>query len=153
MKFHKVWYFWRCGGHFGYFLTFFKDFWLKFTFSDKPTKIAQSYSWFFRLLRYCQNHDIDCAILCGLLRKAELYFWCKATRFSWNCFREILEHCALLLIATNATKTSIFFYSFFFLSLHPFNPNRFMCKYAKKSIFHESISIQTGKRLVLRNDA
>ena len=50
-------------------------------------------------------------------------------------------------IATNAPKkrTSLFFILSTLLTR--------IDSYAKKSIFHESINIQTGERLVLRNDA
>ena len=50
-------------------------------------------------------------------------------------------------IATNAAKkrTSLFFILSTLLTR--------IDSYAKKSIFHESINIQTGERLVLRNDA
>ena len=50
-------------------------------------------------------------------------------------------------IATNAPKkrTSLFFILSTLLTR--------IDSYAKKSIFHESIDIQTGERLVLRNDA
>ena len=46
---------------------------LKFSFSEKATKFAQSSLWFWRLLSKCQNHKDDCTNFCGLLRKAELY--------------------------------------------------------------------------------
>ena len=68
-------------------------FWVKFSFSEKatkiwaiclmvltftaflrrPQKIVQSALWFWRLLSKCQNHEEDFANFCGLLRKAELY--------------------------------------------------------------------------------
>ena len=45
---------------------------IKFSFSEKAAKFAQSSSWFWRSLSKFQNHKDDSANFCGLLRKAEL---------------------------------------------------------------------------------
>ena len=58
---------------------------LKFSFSEKTTKICASSSWFCHLLSKFQNHGEDCANLCGLLKKAELY-WQKCKKLLWNWF-------------------------------------------------------------------
>ena len=45
---------------------------VKFSFSEKATKICEKFSsWFCHLLSKCQNHEEDCTIFCGHLRKAE----------------------------------------------------------------------------------
>ena len=44
---------------------------IKFSFSEKAKKIAQSFSWFWHLLS--QNHQEDGTNFCGLLRRAELW--------------------------------------------------------------------------------
>ena len=46
---------------------------IKFSFSEKVTKIGTISSWFWHLLCKRQNHKADSTNFCGLLRKAELY--------------------------------------------------------------------------------
>ena len=46
---------------------------LKFSFSEKTTKICAICLMVWRLPNKCQNHKADCANSCGLLRKAGLY--------------------------------------------------------------------------------
>ena len=55
---------------------------LKFSFSEKATKICAIFlvvltftkcQLFWEYLSKCQNHEQECKIFCGLLKKAELY--------------------------------------------------------------------------------
>ena len=46
---------------------------VKFSFSEKATKICAIVFMVLNLLSKRQNHKDDCAHFCGLLRKAELY--------------------------------------------------------------------------------
>ena len=100
---------------------------LKFSFSEKATKFAQSSSWFWRLLSKCQNHEDDCANSCGLLRKVELYIekimgkvWSKLTQngrkwvtgymsrlgLSWNRRQNMLNLCRTFMSTLNGAKIS-----------------------------------------------
>ena len=46
---------------------------LKFNFSEKATKICAIFLMVWKFTK-CPNHEEDCAIFCGLLRKAELSY-------------------------------------------------------------------------------
>ena len=57
---------------------------LKFSFSEKATKIWCNHPQGFEVTMQCQNLEADCTNFCGLLRTAELYQFFIVEKFPLN---------------------------------------------------------------------
>ena len=66
----------------------------------------QSSSWYWRLLGKFQNHEEDCANLCGLLRKAEFYNWMPNLKLNFNYCRS--NYCKVQLFWEGHKNCAIF---------------------------------------------